>query len=255
MTLLSEVPVFAAGGYRYIKAVFQYSGGVAAEPSFEIERARLERPLPLAEGFAAIEAHLKSIGRPLAAFCACELRSPAPFTEQGFLDLNKLYAQTLERWGLYRDGANPVARSNVCPLFQPPSVPSFYAFSYTVPAKPGRRDSFIVAGGAEAPEGKSNYRDHIVAPGDTSVPGLRRKVSYVVKEMENRLSALSASWAGVTVTQAYSVHDIGPLVLDEIVRRGAAPQGLTWQFCRPPVVGLDYEMDARAPARELICRS
>jgi hypothetical protein len=30
-----------AGGYRYIKAVFQYSGGVAAEPGFEIVRARL----------------------------------------------------------------------------------------------------------------------------------------------------------------------------------------------------------------------
>ena len=33
------VPVFTAGNYRYIKAVFQYSGGVAAEAGFEIERA------------------------------------------------------------------------------------------------------------------------------------------------------------------------------------------------------------------------
>ena len=31
--------MFQAGGYRYIKAVFQYSGGVAAEPGYEIERA------------------------------------------------------------------------------------------------------------------------------------------------------------------------------------------------------------------------
>ena len=42
------VPVFSAGNYRYIKAVFQYSGGVAAEAGFEIERAQFLKPLPLA---------------------------------------------------------------------------------------------------------------------------------------------------------------------------------------------------------------
>ena len=73
---MAEVPVFDAGGYRYIKAVFQYSGGVAAEPGYEIERARFAKPLPLGDAFAAVEGHLKSIGRPNTAFAACELRSP-----------------------------------------------------------------------------------------------------------------------------------------------------------------------------------
>ena len=41
------VETFAAGNYRYIKAVFQYSGGVAAEPGYEIERVRFAKPLPL----------------------------------------------------------------------------------------------------------------------------------------------------------------------------------------------------------------
>ena len=41
-----SVPVFAAGNYRYIKAFFQYSAGVAAEPGYEIERARFAAPLP-----------------------------------------------------------------------------------------------------------------------------------------------------------------------------------------------------------------
>src|SRR5207247_10709937 len=86
-TRMADVRVFAEGGYRYIKAVFQYSGGVAAQPGFEIERAVLPRPLPLPEGFAAIQAHLERLGRPLTAFCACELRSPAPFSEQGFKEL------------------------------------------------------------------------------------------------------------------------------------------------------------------------
>jgi hypothetical protein len=52
--------VFAAGGYRTIPAVFQYSGGVAAEPGFEIVRVRFHRPVPLTEGFAR---SAKPVGR------------------------------------------------------------------------------------------------------------------------------------------------------------------------------------------------
>jgi hypothetical protein len=57
------VQPFPAGGYRFINHQFQYSGGVAAEPGFRIERARFARPVPLAEGFDAIEAYLAGIGR------------------------------------------------------------------------------------------------------------------------------------------------------------------------------------------------
>ena len=34
---------FPAGNYRFIPAVFQYSGGVAANPGYEIERVRAGR--------------------------------------------------------------------------------------------------------------------------------------------------------------------------------------------------------------------
>ena len=81
--------VFAAGGYRYIPAVFQYSGGVAAEPGYRLERVRFQRPVPLAEGFRRIEKFITEAGRPLTAFAACELRSPAPFTEAGFIAFNR----------------------------------------------------------------------------------------------------------------------------------------------------------------------
>ena len=111
-----------------------FSSGVAAEAGFEIERARLARPLPLAEGFRAVEAHLDALGRPSTAFAACELRSPEPFTEQGFEEFNRQYVETLARWGIYRDGVNPVARTNVCPLFERPREPVLHAFSYTMPA-------------------------------------------------------------------------------------------------------------------------
>ena len=115
---MSEVIVFAPGGYRYIKAVFLYSGGVAAEPGFEIEHARFRRPLPIGEGFQAVEAHLASIGRPASAFAQCALRSPAPFTDQGFFEFNKLYVTTLARWGI-----KPTAMRASIPSRAPTSVP------------------------------------------------------------------------------------------------------------------------------------
>jgi hypothetical protein len=248
---MAEVPVFTAGGYRYIKAVFQYSGGVAAESGYEIERARFPRPLPLAEGLAAAEAYLKSIGRPATAFAACELRSPAPFTEQGFFEFNKVYVGTLERWGIYRNGENPVARTNVCPEYHKPGAPSLYAFSYTVPTDK-KAGTFIVAGGGEAKEGNKTYRETIVSLGDASPAGMRAKVRYVVAEMEARLAALGFTWADAMSTQAYTVHDIGALVGPEIAARGAAQGGLAWHYCRPPIVDLEFEMDVRGAVRELV---
>jgi len=248
---MADVRDFNEGGYRYIKAVFQYSGGIAALPGFEVERARLLKPVPLEEGFSLIENHLKAIGRPVKAFAACELRSPAPFTEQGFKEFNLQYAKTLERWGLWRDGDNPVARTNVCPVHEVPTVPSLYAFSYTVPSR-DKRGTFIVAGGGEAQEGRASYKETIVRPGDTSLDGMREKVRYVMGEMERRLAALGFGWKDAVSTQAYTVYDIGPLVGEEIVRKGAAQGGLAWHFCRPPIVGLDYEMDVRGAAREIV---
>jgi hypothetical protein len=249
---MSDVIAFVPGGYRYIKGPFQYSAGVAAEPGFEIERVHFVKPLPLAEGFAAAEAYLAALKRPTTSFCACELRSPAPFTEEGFVAFNRDYVKTLERWGIFRDGVNPVARTNVCPVVNPPATPALYAFSYTVPATPSAPGSFVIAGGGEAPEFKPNYRDHIVRRGDRSPDAMREKVRYVMGVMEGRLEALGFSWKDAAVTQAYTAYDIGPLMVDEIAQRGAAASGLTWHACRPPVVELDYEMDVRRPAREIV---
>jgi len=249
---MAEVLTFTPGGYRFIKGPFQFSGGVAAEPGFEIERVRFRKPVPLDESFRAIEAYLESLDRPLAAFCACELRSPAPFTEGGFVEFNRRYVGTLERWGVYRNDVNPVARSNVCPEIDPPSEPSFHAFSYTVPVRAGAGPSFLLAGVGEAQEGAGSYRDRIVRYGDTSPDGLREKARWVLAELERRMQALGFGWHDVTATQVYTVYDLHPFLADEIVTRGAVRGGLTWHYARPPVVGMDYEMDVRGVAREIV---
>ena len=208
---MSDVPVFAPGNYRYVKAVFQYSGGVAAEPGYEIERARFFKPLPVAEAYAAVEAHLKAIGRPTTAFAQCELRSPEPFTDQGFYDFNKVYVQTLARWGIYKDGdplMNPVARTNVCPMYDKPASPSMYAFSYTVPAPNAKRGTFVLAGGGDAKESGPSYRDRIVRLGDTSPEGLREKMSFVIGEMERRMKLLGFGWKDAITTEIYTVQNL-----------------------------------------------
>lgn len=204
------------------------------------------------EGFAAVEKHLAAIGRPTTAFCACELRAPTPFTEAGFTAFNREYVTTLERWGIYRDGRNPVARSNVCPEVAPPAVPSLYAFSYTVSARPGARGSFVVAGSGEAPEGSGSYLERCIRRGDRSTEGLREKARWVLGEMERRMVALGFDWSQASATQLYTVYDAHPLYGEEIVKRGATPTGLTWHFARPPVQELDYEMDVRGVAREIV---
>ncbi len=236
-------------GYRYIPGPFQYSAGVAALPGHAIERIRFADPVPVTEGFRRIEGFLRQRSLPLTAFCACELRSPAPFTDAGFIAFNRDYVGTLERWGIVANDHNPVARSNVCPDIDPPAAPSFHAFCVITPAE-AAIPSFVCAGSGEAHEGVGPYHEKTVRHGDTSPDAITEKARFVLDVMEKRMAALGAAWASTTAVQVYTVHDVYPFLASEIVRRGAARHGLTWQFCRPPVIGLEYEMDCRGVATE-----
>ena len=188
---------FAAGNYRFIPAVFQYSAGAAALAGYEIERVRFDRMPPLAEGFAKIAEYIKAAGRPLTSFCACELRSPAAFTDQGFLEFNRHYVKTLTEWGIYDGKTNPVARSNVCPEIDPPAEPSFYAFSFVRPSRHAM-PSFVIAGSGEALEGAGPYSERTVRYRDLSPDGIRDKVRHVVGAMESRMAAFGFGWQDAT---------------------------------------------------------
>lgn len=240
---MAELIDFSDGGFHVLKGGFPYSQGVRAMPGFAVERARFARPVPVADGFVAIQAHLSALGRPRTALCAAELRSPCQLSMTGFAEFNRGYVAVLEQWGLFRDGVNPVARSNVAPVIDPPAVPSFYAFCYTVPAQ-SAPPAFVVAGSGEWPEG-GRFPDDVVARGDVSSAGLRAKARFVLDKMESRLAGLGATWRAVTATQVYTVHDLHPFLGDEIVRRTGNGGGLIWHFCRPPIKELEYEMDVR----------
>jgi hypothetical protein len=238
-------------GYRFMQGVSQYSCGVAALPGYAIERVRFANPVPLNQGFLRISQILKSAGRPLTAFAACELRSPAPFTEEGFKAFNEIYVKTLIDWGVVKDWINPVARSNVCPKITPPVEPSFYAFCYAVPAQDAPA-SFVISGSGEAVEGKNNYRDYIVCPGDVSPAAMGEKAKWVLAEMERRMSAFDGNWNKTTAVQLYTTQDIYSFLATELGRRGVLRNGLTWYFDQPPVQGLEYEMDCRCVHSEKV---
>ncbi|MGE7472780.1 2-amino-5-chloromuconate deaminase CnbZ [Bosea sp. NPDC003192] len=239
------------GSYRFIPAVYQYSGGVAAEPGFRIERAQLANPVALDRGLQLIEAHLKQVGRPLTALCACELRSPEPFSEGGFDAFNRLYASRLDQWGILQGQVNPVARTNICPEIGKPDAVSLHAFSYTVPDVVARA-SFVVAGSGEAPEGGASYAQGTIRSGDASPGGVRAKAQWVMGEMEGRLSGLGYGWGDALVTNIYTVRDIHPLLNDVLAPITGLGRPVTWHFSRPPVAVLDYEMDVRGLPREIV---
>src|SRR4051794_9061859 len=141
------------GGYRFLPGIAPYSCGVVSAPGFEIAHVTLHRPIPYARGFEVIVGHLTAVGRPRVALCAIELRSPTPFSFSGFGEFNADYARILHGWGLFVDGVNPVARTNVAPGVAPPTEPVLYGFSYSRPCEPSLPPTFVIAGAGELPEG------------------------------------------------------------------------------------------------------
>jgi hypothetical protein len=240
------------GNYSFLKGIAPYSAGVAAEAGFEVVHVRLARFLPLRAGFDAVEAHLKSAGRPMQALCGMELRSPRPFSFAGFQQFNAGYIDILKKWDIFLDGMNPVARTNIAPAVNPPAEPSLYGFSYTVPSQ-ARRKTFVIAGAGELPEGSLDPHD-VVRRGESSADAIQEKAHFVLGLMEGRLRGLGADWNDVTVSEIYTVHDIHPFLEKELLSRlgeGGA-HGLTWHYSRPPIESIEYEMDLRGCGTELV---
>ncbi len=240
------------GNYSFLKGIAPYSAGVVAEAGFEVVHARLPRYFPLQAGIDAVEAHLKSAGRPIQALCGMELRSPKPFSFTGFNEFNARYIDVLKKWNIFLDGVNPVARTNIAPEVSPPGEPSLYAFSYTVPSK-ARRKTFLVAGAGELPEGSLDPQQ-VVRRGECDAAAIREKARFVIGLMDGRLRGLSMGWSDVTVSEIYTVHDIRPFLEEELLKsldEGGA-HGLTWHYSRPPIESLEYEMDLRGCVTEFV---
>ena len=240
------------GDYRFLPGIAPYSCGVVSAPGFEVVHVTLHGPVPFLQGFEVIERHLASGGRAKAALCGIELRSPCPFSFGGFAEFNAGYARILEGWGLFVEGVNPVARTNVAPEVEPPGEPVLYGFSYSRPCDPSLPPTFVVAGAGELPEGVLEA-EGIVRAGDTSPEGIAAKATFVMDLMERRLRGLGGDWPAVTTIDIYTIQTIERLLPQVILGRAgpAATHGIRWFYSRPPIVGIEYEMDLRGVRTEL----
>jgi hypothetical protein len=238
------------GGFRFLPGGPVFAGGAVAQPGFEVVHAVLKPWLALEQGYALVEDHLARAGRPMRALCGMELRLPRQLSMDEFRAFNQPYVQRLIQWGLLVDGRNPVSRTNVAPALEPPESPSLHGFSYTMPTT-SAATTFVMSGITElGPAGRPT------AAGDTSVAGMREKVSFVIGAVTNRLRELGLSFRDATQVEFYAAENVETVLSQLLLPAIEEParRGLRWHFGRPPVAGVEVELEARAVARELILR-
>ena len=245
----------SAGNFRFLPGIPPFSSGVVAMSGFQVVHATLRAPIPWRDGFGLIDRHLRAESRPRAALCAIELRIAAPFSFEGFDTFNAGYRAVLTDWKILLDGENPIARTNVAPVVGAPSEPSLYAFSYTVPGAT-TRPTFVVAGSGETRERGAGAAG-IVRHGETSPEAMREKAAHVMSTEATRLRALGADWPDVTIIDVYTAEPIETFLPATILRQtgAAAIHGIRWFLSRPPVAGLEFEMDLRGVVREITLES
>ena len=245
-------PDHPSGDYSYLPGISAFSCGTVARAGHEIVHVTLAQPVPWRAGFQRIDGHLREQGRARTALCGIELRSPAAFTFAGFDQFNAGYRGLLADWGILVGDDNPIPRTNVAPVVGAPPEPSLYAFA---PPIPGRTPAptFIVAGAGELRD-RAQGPEGIVRHGETTAEAMREKARFVLQTMQERLTALGGDWPRVTAIDVYTAQPIHALVLEEILRAAgaAAIHGVRWFPSRPPIQGLEFEMDLRGVARELV---
>jgi hypothetical protein len=72
--------------------------------------------------------------------------------------------------------------------------------------------------------------------------------------MGERMKALGAAWDRITTIDVYTAHSIHDFLVDEILgpAGAAAIHGVRWFPSRPPIEGLEFEVDMRGLRREIV---
>ena len=112
--------------------------------------------------------------------------------------------------------------------------------------------TFVVSGAGEL-TGASLSPEHIVRAGETTADAMRDKAAHVIGTMEARLRALGRAWSGVTAVDIYTIYPLHSFLVKAILERmgPATIHGIHWFLSRPPIVGLDFEMDMRGVRQEI----
>lgn len=246
-----STPVDHPGGqYSFLPGIAAYSAGVIARDGYEIVHATFSHPRSLQVGFRAIDEHLTAISIPKVALCGLELRSPLALSSEEFRTFNSRYLEVLRSWSILLErGVNPIARTNVAPVLFPPPEPAIFGFSYLDRSRASGR-TFVVAGGGELPDGSTNA-DDILRRGDTSPAALVVKARYVMTRMRARLRSMGVDWPDVSAINVYTAHELSQKLVTDMLNE-TGHNALTWNYARPPIKDLEFEMDLRGVRREIV---
>lgn len=242
----------AKGGYRFLPAIEPYCSGVIAEPGFEIVHVTLARALPWSNGLVSVRRFLEEHGCDRHALCGVELRCHEPHSMDGFIAFNRDYCALLDEWDMLIDGDNPVARTNVAPVVDPPDETTVHGFSYTERSDIGR-PTFVVAGGGELPH-RNLDADRIIRSGETSDDAMLEKARCVIDIMQRRLDGLEVTDDLISTVNVYTAHRLHSVLADVLIPAlpAAARLGIRWSWSRPPVRDIEFEMDIRGVCRDVV---
>ena len=97
-----------------------------------------------------------------------------------------------------------------------------------------------------------NFRARVLINRGSTAEYLKLAEAFLEPALQldpNNVDALAAKgWVDMFIRSSTSIRSLPK----SFVRRGAIPGGLTWHFARPPVQGLDFEVDVRGVAHELV---
>ena len=76
---------------------------------------------------------------------------------------------------------------------------------------------------------------------------MRKKAARVMEIMMERLSGLGMAWKDVTDVNVYTSAENGDWLAAELLPHMGEDEvhGVRWYLSRPPIIGLDFEMDLR----------
>jgi hypothetical protein len=230
---------FAPGSYCFIEAPGRpFSSGVVADPGFDLVHAVFFRPVALSQGLDAARRHVEGAGRPVTAIAGFELRIPEPLSREAFDAFNAPYVERMAAMGLATAGEMVTTRTNVAPIAGGVTEPSVHAFTYTVPGGGRPSPAFRLSGATET------RRDGPAAG----------RLRSIVEVLEERMAELGAGWEDSTAISVYGAAGVsGGLDGEVLAGLGTAVlQGLTWFPALPPIVGFEFEIDARGVGTEIV---
>ena len=216
-----------------------FAQGVRALPGQAITEVRLPQHSRLKEGLRRLISVLEGRRMGADAIVGLELRSPRTLDSQEFAVFNSDYRSLLLEFGLISGDDNTVCRTNAVPSAGAPAEVELVAAQLIVPSPGSPGGDFVVSGAAElAPDGS------IIAEGDQAPAGMRRKASFVVHVMRDRLASLNARTPNrINIYFPEEINGLASAALHGLDdEEGSAV--CHWR-CLPPITGPVFEVDCR----------